>query len=121
MWQRVDANPTQPHELERQVIRQLETVFRSLPHDIAVAGLMSSVTDGDPLDVNVAARLLSRVARTGEEPLRVADGDLKACLRAYLKGSVGLVLRQDDFSGYEKATTWLRRSHRSENPKICRT
>ena len=103
LWQRIDANRTQPHALERQVIRQLETVFRSLPHDIAVTGLMSSVTDGDPLDVNVAARLLSRVARTGEEPLRVADGDLKACLRAYLKGSVGLVLRQDDFSGYEKA------------------
>ena len=103
LWRKVDASPGQRHEYEWQVIRQLQAVFRSLPHDLAAAGVMSSVTDGDPLDIIVAARLLNRVARTDEEPLRVTDGALKARLRAYLKGSVGLVLRQDDFSGYEKA------------------
>ena len=103
LWRKVDASPGQRHEFEWQVIRQLQAMFRSLPHDVAAAGVMSSVTDGDPLDIIVAARLLNRVARTGEEPLRVTDGALKPCLRAYLKGGVGLVLRQDDFSGAEKA------------------
>ena len=103
LWRKVDASPGQRHEFEWQVIRQLQAVFRSLPHDVAAAGVMSSVTDGDPLDIIVAVRLLNRVARTGEEPLRVTDGALKPCLRAYLKGGVGLVLRQDDFSGAEKA------------------
>ena len=37
------------------------------------------------------------------EPLRIADDDLKARLRAYLKSSVDLVLRRDDFNGEEKA------------------
>ena len=64
---------------------------------------MSSVTDDDPFDIKVAARLLSRVARMDEEPLCVTDGALKARLRAYLKNSVDLVLRQDDFNGDEKA------------------
>ena len=100
---RVDAGPGQQHEFEWQVMTQLAAVFRHLPDDVAAAGVLSSVTSGDPLDVKVAADLLSRVARTDMEPLRVADDDLRERLRAYLKSSVALVLRQDDFDGKEKA------------------
>ena len=100
---RVDAAPGQRHELEGKLMRQLEAVFRRLPDDFAAVGVLSSVTRGDPLDIKVAADLLSRVARPDLEPLRIADDDLKARLRAYLKSSVNLVLRQDDFNGEEKA------------------
>ncbi len=102
LWRKVDAEPGQ-HEFEWQVIRQLEAVFRRLPDDVTAAGLLSSITGGDPLDIKVAAGLLSRVARSDVEPLLIADDDLKARLRAYLIGSVDLVLRQDDFNGTEKA------------------
>jgi hypothetical protein len=44
------------------------------------------------------------------------NDDLKARLRAYLKSSVDLVLRQDDLNGDEKADR-PRRLHRSANPK----
>ena len=101
--QKVDAEPGQRHEFEWQVMRQLDAVFRHLPDDVAAVGVISSITGGDPLDIKVAAGLLSRVARPEEEPLRVADSELKARLRTYLKGSVDLVLRQDDFDGQEKA------------------
>ena len=100
---KVDAEPDQQHEFERQVMRQLESVFRQFPGDVAAAGVLSCITEGDPLDVRVAAGLLSRVARSGEEPMRIADNDLKVRLRGYLKDSVDLVLGQDDFDGWEKA------------------
>ncbi len=100
---KVDAEPGVRHELEWQMMRQLEAVFRHLPDDIAAAGILSSVTSGDPLDIKVAAGLLSRVARSDVEPLRIADDDLKAHLCTYLKHSVDVVLRQDDFNGKEKA------------------
>lgn len=99
----VDAEPGVRHELEWQMMRQLEAVFRDFPDDIAAAGILSSVTSGDPLDIKVAAGLLSRVARSDVEPLRIADDDLKAHLRTYLKSSIEVVLRQDDFNGEEKA------------------
>ena len=99
---RVDAEPGQQHQFEWQVVRQLEAVLRAFPDDVVAAGVLSSVTSGDTLDIKVAAALLSRVARPDVEPLRAAD-DLSERLRAYLKGSVDLVLRQDDFSGNEKA------------------
>jgi hypothetical protein len=100
---KVDAEPGVRHEFEWQVMRQLEAVFRHLPDDVAVAGVLSSVTSGDPLDIKVAADLFSRVARSDVEPLHIANEDLKARLRAYLKSSVDFVLRQDDFNGGEKA------------------
>ena len=100
---RVDAEPAHRHDFEWQLMRQQEAVFRGLPDDVAAAGVISSSTVGDPLDIRVAACLLSRVARPDVEPLHVADDDLKAQLRAYLKSSVDLVLRQDDFNGEEKA------------------
>ena len=100
---RVDADPDQRHEFEWRVIGQLEAVFRRLPDHVAAAGIMASVTGGDALDIKVASSLLSRVARPEVEPVRPADDDLKAQLRAYLKESVDLVLHQDDFNGVEKA------------------
>jgi hypothetical protein len=99
----VDAEPGVRHELEWQIMRQLEALFRDFPDDIAAAGILSSVTSGDPLHIKVAAGLLSRVARSDLGPLRIADDDLKARLRTYLKSSVDVVLRQDDFNGEEKA------------------
>ena len=100
---RVDAEPGQRHEFEWQVMSQLEAVFRRLPDDDVAAGVLSSVTIGNSLDIKVAADLLSKVARSDLEPLRVTDDDLKERLRAYLKSSVNLVLHQDDFNGEEKA------------------
>ena len=100
---RVDAEPGQRHEFEWQVIRQLQEVFRRFPDDHVAAGVFSSAVSGDPLDIKIAADLLSRVSRSDVEPLHVTDDDLKARLRAYLKNSVNLVLTQDDFNGAEKA------------------
>lgn len=100
---KVVAEPDQRHEFEWHVIRQLETLFRRLPGDVAAAGLLSSITSGEPLDIKVATSLFNSVARSDEDPLSIADDDLKARLRSYLNGSVDLVLRQDDFNGEEKA------------------
>jgi hypothetical protein len=100
---KVDAEPGVRHEFEWQVLNQLEAVFRRFPDDVGVAGVLASVTSGDPLDTKVAADLFSRVARSDVEPMRIADADLKGRLRAYLTGSVDLVLRRDDFNGEEKA------------------
>lgn len=103
LWLKIDSEPSVKHELEWQVMNQLEAVFRRLSGDLAAAGILWSVTKGAPLDIKVATDLLSKVARSDMEPLRIADDDLKARLRAYLKGSVNVVLLQDDFSGEEKA------------------
>jgi hypothetical protein len=99
---KVDAEP-QGREFEWAVIGQLDALFRALPGDAATEGILSSITGGDVLDIKVAADLIGRVARSETDPLHVTDPDLKAQLRAYLKGSLDIVLKQDDFSGAQKA------------------
>ena len=103
MSQRAEAEPDQRDEAEWRVMRQLEDLFHRLPDDVAAAGVTSSVTDGDAHDMKVAARLLSVVGRADKQRLHITDRDCKARLRAYLKQGVGLVLRQDDFAGEQKA------------------
>ena len=58
--QRVEAQPGQRHESEWRVTRQLEDLFRRLPDDVAAAGVVSSVINGDVVDIKVAARLLKQ-------------------------------------------------------------
>ena len=103
MSQRVEAELEQRHEFEWKVMRQLGDLFRRLPDDIAAAGVISSVTDGDALDIKVATRLISRVGRSDMQLLHITDATLKARLRTYLKNSLDLVLCQDDFTGEQKA------------------
>lgn len=100
---KVNAEVDQRHEFEWRIIHQLEAIFRRLPADSAALGVMSSVVAGNVLDIQVATRLLSKVARADDQPLRVTDANLRAQLRAYLIDSVDLVLNQDDFTGEEKA------------------
>ncbi|MFL1481587.1 NACHT domain-containing protein [Pseudomonas grimontii] len=100
---KVDEDPGARIKRDGYVRRQLEAVFHHLPDDIAVAGILSSVKSLNPLDIKVAAGLLSRIARSNLETLSLTEDDLKVRLRAYLKDSVDLVLGQDDFSGEEKA------------------
>jgi hypothetical protein len=100
---KVDAEFGMQHEHERQIMCQLETVLRQIPDAVATAGILSSIIGDDPLDIKVVVGLLSRVARSDVEPLRITDDELKAHLRAYLKRGVDVVLSQDDIDGEEKA------------------
>lgn len=103
LQRKIDADLHHRHEFEWQMMSRLRAVFRRLPDDVAGTGVLSAIKSGDPLDVKVAADLLGRVASFDVEPLRFIDDDVKVRLRTYLKNSVELVLRQDDFDGKEKA------------------
>lgn len=98
----VNSEPAQGHEFERKVLRQLEALIGRLPDDTAAAGILSAAVSGEALDVSIATKILSRRNGRDAKRLRIAD-ELRECLRLYLKGGVGVVLRQDDLDGTEKA------------------
>ena len=103
LMRKVAAEPGQRHEFEWQVIRQLEKLVHVLPGDTVAAGVLRSVTNGDPLDIKAATKALSRVSRRHLERLRIADDDLRNRLREFLRSGVNVILRRDDFNGEEKA------------------
>ena len=99
---RIDSEPGQQLAFEPAPVRQVKDMFCVLPDEIGVAGILSSVTSGNPLDIKVAAYLLGRTSLFDLEPLDIADADLRARLRAYLMDNVELVLSEADFDGMEK-------------------
>jgi len=91
------------HETVWRMMRQIEAILRRFPHDLIVAGILTTIQEGQPPDIRSVTGLLSKVARTDEAPLCVVDADLKLRLRTYLLENVGRVMQFDDFSGAEKA------------------
>lgn len=100
----IAAAPGQRHEFEWQIERQLEALFRALPFDVSVAGLLTALSEEQPaIDVELVGRVFTRVARHDADSVRGLDSGLKEQLRSYLKKSLGLVRQQNDFDGYLKA------------------
>lgn len=96
--------PDERSELEWVIERQLETLYKAFPCDIAISGLAAILSgDVDPVHVEVITRLFSQVGRGESEALTGLSHDLKRELRAYLKRSVPVVLGLDDFDGKLKA------------------
>ena len=99
---RVDSEPGDRLVWEPAPVRQVKDTFCALPDEIGVAGILSSVTNSNPLDIKVATYLLGGTSWFDLEPLDIADADLRARLRAYLMDNVELVLGKPDFDGREK-------------------
>jgi hypothetical protein len=96
--------PDVRHDLEWAVERQLEELFRSLPVNIAVAGLARHLSGNvEPLELTVVTRLFGRVGRNDSDLQATLQSDLRQMLRRYLRKGVAVMLREDDFNGEQKA------------------
>jgi energy-coupling factor transporter ATP-binding protein EcfA2 len=92
------------HEVEWAIERQLETFFRDLPTNVAVAGLSTCFSRAvDAVELDVITRVFSAVGRSGPDLRSELKPELRDRLRAYLKYGVAFALQQDDFSGELKA------------------
>lgn len=85
------------------ISRQLEELFRALPPNVAVSGMLSRLsTKFDAVEYGVAIELLGRIGAEDSDLRSQVQGDLRQILRRYLKEGVPFALSQDDFSGQLK-------------------
>jgi hypothetical protein len=90
--------PDVKHDLEWAVERQLEELFRSLPANVAVAGLSARLSGNiERLQLTVVTRLFGRVGRSESDLRDTLQSDLRQLLRGYLSKAVSVMLREDDF------------------------
>jgi len=86
------------------ITRQLEDLLRTLPPNIAVAGLSNLfVREFDSIEFTVVIHAFSTVGRDEPDLRPLLQDDLRQSLRRYLKNGLNFVLSQDDFSGETKA------------------
>jgi hypothetical protein len=99
-------------------IVRLEDLYRALPPNVRVAGVLNGVSD--PIDANefaIVLQLLGGFATRQAELKGELREDLRDTLRQYLKKGVSFVLSQEDFRGEMKAylATTLARFGRPED------
>lgn len=97
---KITSSPDQRHDFEWAIERQLQTLLRAFPASVLVAALASRFPSPvNVLELDVITRIFSAVGRTGVDLRSELDPDLRERFRSYLKGSVPLVIGQEDYSG----------------------
>lgn len=100
----IASAPNERHDLEWALERQLNDLFCSFPVDVEVIGLGKRLaSDIEPVELTVITQLFSRVGRSDSDLRKRLREDLRQTLRNYLIKGVPIVLREDDFTGEQKA------------------
>lgn len=91
-------------QIRRDIVRQLEDLFRALTPDIAVAGLLGCFTRGyDLIEFITIVEVFSRTDSKASDFANQLREDLRQALRSYLKNGVKFAISQEDFRGELKA------------------
>lgn len=91
-------------EMQWDLIRQLQELFRAMPPDIAVSGMLGRLSsEFRQVEYQVVIELLGRIGDTGSDLRGQLSDDIRQTLRAYLKGGLPFVLSQDDSNGSLKS------------------
>jgi len=86
------------------IIRQLKELFRAIPLDVAISGMLDHLSSKfNSVELQVAIELLERIGDTGSDLRGQLPDDIRQTLRTYLKGGLPFVLGQDDFNGSLKS------------------
>ncbi len=86
------------------ILRQLEELFRTMPPNVAVSGMLNRLSpEFDPVEYGVAIELFGRIGAEDSDLRGQVHDELRQIVRKYLKDGVPFVLGQDDFNGQLKA------------------
>jgi len=87
-----------------EAARRLEDLFRALPPNVAVPGMLSRLSSKlDPIEYVLVIDLIGRIGDENTEQRILMAEEYRLLLRKYLKGGVSFALSQDDFNGHLKA------------------
>ncbi|MCK4789550.1 MAG: hypothetical protein KAV87_37765, partial [Desulfobacteraceae bacterium] len=87
-----------------EIIRQLQDLFRAMPSDVAISGMLSHLSpEFNPVEYQVAIELLGRIGDTGSDLKSPLAYELRRASRTYLKEGVPFCLSQNDFNGSLKS------------------
>ncbi len=96
----LDSSRATTTKTQWDIIRQLQELFRAMPPDIAVSGMLGRLSsEFKQVEYQVVIELLGRIGDTGSDLRGQLSDDIRQTLRTYLKGGLPFVLGQDDFNG----------------------
>jgi hypothetical protein len=98
-------SPSKTTESSRAIIRQLEDLFRAIPVDLAVSGILRCLSSelNQIEHQQVVAELFGKIGDTGSDLRSHLSDGLRKALRTYFKAGVPIVLSQNDYNGCLKS------------------
>jgi len=87
-----------------EIIRQLQGLFRALPPDIAISGMLERLSPQfNSMEHQVVIELFGKIGDTGSDLRDQLPDAVRQALRTYLKEGIAFVLGEDDFNGSLKS------------------
>lgn len=104
VWDVIVADLDSRHDLEWAIERQLEALLRAFPPDVVVEGLAPRISGPvDRQDLTLLTHLFGRLAEGDSDVSDSLSEKPRNLLRDYFRRGLQVLLREDDFSGEQKA------------------
>lgn len=100
----IKNDPNKNNVTNWAIYRQLEDLFLKIPQDMAVSGLLNSLSvEFNLIEFEVTIMIFGTVGiKDSIQRIQIPD-NLRQALRSYLRQGVSFILSQEDFSGEMKA------------------
>ena len=99
----ISSNPREQNQTRWAILRQLEELYRTMPPDIAVSGLLSSLVDTfDHFQYLTTVELFGRIGGENFDIREKIPDNLRLKLRKYFVDGLSFTLSEDDYNGHLK-------------------
>lgn len=99
----ISSSPKEQNQNRWAILRQLEDLYRTMPPDIAVSGVWSSLFETfDQFQYITAVELFGRIGGENFDIREKIPDNLRQKLRKYLLDGLSFTLSEDDYDGHLK-------------------
>ena len=99
----ISSNPRKQNQTRGAILRQLEELYRTIPPDIAISGLLSSLVDTfDQFQYLTTVELWGHIGGENFDIREKIPDNLRQKLRKYLADGLSFTLSEDDYDGHLK-------------------
>jgi len=99
----ISSSPREQNQTRWAILRQLEELYRTMPPDIAVSGVLSSLLETfDQFQFITAVELFGRIGGENFDIRENSPDNLRQKLRKYLLDGLSFTLSEHDYNGHLK-------------------
>lgn len=99
----IPSSPKEQNQIRWAILRQLEELYRTMPPDIAVSGVLSSLREiFDHFQYITAIELFGRIGGENFDIREKIPDNLRLKLRKYFVDGLSFTLSEDDYNGHLK-------------------
>jgi hypothetical protein len=115
----ISSNPREQNQTRWGILGQLEELYCTMSPDIAISGLLSSLSETfNRFQYITAVELFGRIGRENFDIREIVPDNLREKLRKYLVDGLSFTLSEDDYNGHLKMSLAMALARLGESADI---